>query len=188
MSMWKLALRYAPLALKWYGKHKGDFKLPKNGFGLVQPSDEAANWESLANHLQTRVQKRTSELSRLNTKIGLLVVAIALALQPLITTRFDRSIVAYIAAISLGASLLLALWALYLNKAPSAPEPEEIVSRLTERPDMSKLEFQKWLAKRYAAANAQFDAVYTKTDEKIRLSIILLFISFAAILAAKLTS
>lgn len=188
MQLWKMAFKYAPLALKWYSKHKGDFKLPRNGLGLVGQSDEAANWESLATHLQAKVQKRTSELSRLNTKIGLLVVAIALALQPLITTRFDRSIVAYIAAISLGASLLFALWALYLNKAPSAPEPEEMVSRLTERPDMSKLEFQKWLAKRYATANAQFDAVYTKTDEKVRLSTILLFISITAILAAKLAA
>lgn len=187
MKTWKLVFRYAPLALKLLSKYKGDLKLPKN-FGLPLPNDEATNWESLANHLQAKVQKRTSEVSRLQTKAGLVVVATAILLQPLILTRFRSVVVAYIAAVSLGLALFFALATLFIGKTSSNSRPDDMVSYLAERPDMSRLQFQKQLAKSYSTTYAQLNETYTRTETILRYSAVSLLVSLALILAAKLAS
>ncbi|TAH31651.1 hypothetical protein EYC59_06455 [Candidatus Saccharibacteria bacterium] len=186
MQAWKFALKYAPLALKLYNKYKGDLKLPKN-FGLAQPSDEAANWESLAKHLQVQAKQRTAAVRGLRTKAGFLLVAAAFVLEPFISTRFESNVLAYIAAIALAASVALALWVM-CSKTPATLDAPSLVEYLTSRPDASKLDLQKRLAKSYTAAGTKLAETYAQTQNLLRASTILLFVSIALILAANLTS
>lgn len=184
--MWKMAFRYAPLALKLYNKYKGDFKLPKN-FGLALPSDEAANWESLANHLRGQAKQRVAAVRGLRTKAGFVLVAAAFVLDPFISTSFESSVLAYIAAIALAGSVALALW-IMCAKTPNTLDAPGLVEYLTARSDVSKLDLQKRLAKNYTAAGTKLAEAFALTQNLLRASTILLFVSITLILAANLAS
>lgn len=185
-----MVFRYAPLVLRLLAKYKGDFKLPKGGLGAVMrqgQSDEAANWESLAKHLQGQAKQRVAAVRGLRTKAGFVLVAAAFVLQPFISTRFESSVLAYIAAIALAGSAALALWVM-CGKTPSVLDAPGLVEYLTSHSDASKLDLQKRLAKSYTAAGAKLAEAYAQTQNLLRASTILLFASIALILAAKLAS
>jgi hypothetical protein len=188
MNIWTHLLDYAPKLAEWYSTYAENAPSEKASSKPLSETHETKNWESLANHLQANVQKRTSDLTATRTKTGLLVASAAVVLLAFIATNFQNDTLAYIAAISLLLSLGLALWAMSLHKTPHTLKPEDMILHLTEHPNMSRLHFQKWLAKSYASA----DAVYTETchqlDNRVSLSTVLLFLSFAALVASKLST
>jgi hypothetical protein len=127
-------------------------------------ASRADNWIDLANHFQVKVQKRTSEVSFLQTKAGFLIAAAVLVLQIIVSLpKFTNpvEIMAQFFAVVLGiAALIVAIISMHIGKSTTPLKPDQMILDLTERPTMTREQFGKWLAKSYAAANKSFNEEY----------------------------
>lgn len=124
------------------------------------------NWLDLASHFQTKVNKRTSEVSFLHTKAGFLITAAAVLLQVIVSLPKPTgclAIVAFIASMILSfLSILISIVSMNMGKASSPLDPDSMILRLTEEPRMARYNFAKWLAKSYAKANEEFNRTYNR--------------------------
>jgi len=151
--------------------------------------DKSANWIDLANHFQAKVQKRTSEVSFLQTKAGFLIAAGALVLQIIIGVGkldniWGRGFLALSVLVALS-SLILAIISMHISKSTTALNPEKMILALTERPTMNRADFGNWLSKSYAETNKRFNTEYSKKYRQQLIAAILLVIAFILILVAK---
>ena len=154
-----------------------------------QLSLKTQNWLDLANHFQAKVHKRTSEVTFLQTKAGFLIAAAVVLLQ-IITSlpKFNDylAIGAFILSIILAfVSIIVSIVSMHMSKSPTPLNPDEMILKLTEQPQMTREVFANWLAKSYAQANKDFNKVYNRKYNQQVASAILLVISFAIIVVLK---
>lgn len=132
-----------------------------------------ANWNDLAQHFQVKVQKRTSEVSFLHTKAGFLIAAAAVFLQAayqLDGAVYTIQILAPVLALSGLLALSLAVASMFMAKAPSALDADDMIVKLLENPQLEREKVSRWLARSYADTNREFNKVYNKKDSLQRLS------------------
>lgn len=147
------------------------------------------NWLDLASHLQAKVHKRTSEVAFLQTKAGFLIAAAVVLLQ-IITSlpKFNDylAVAAFVLSIILAfASIIVSIVSMHMSKSPTPLNPDEMILKLTEQPQMTRETFANWLAKSYAQANKEFNKVYNRRYNQQVASAILLVVSFAIIVVLK---
>lgn len=152
-------------------------------------NDRAENWLELARHFQVKVQKRTSEVTFLQTKAGFLIAAGIIAFQVLLGTPDPRNgleVGLFITgAVVIFASLIVSIISMHISKATSALNPDKMILDLTERPQMTQEELGKWLAKSYAATNNRFNDEYRKKYNLQIISAILLLVALLVIVVLK---
>jgi len=147
------------------------------------------NWADLANHFKDKVHKRTSEVTFLQAKAGFLIAAAVVLLQ--IITDLPRltdslAIALYVLAIGLAfASIIVSIISMHISKAPTPLNPDDMILKLTEQPQMTREVFANWLAKSYAQANKDFNKVYGRKYNQQIASAILLVVSFGIIIILK---
>ena len=132
------------------------------------------NWKTLADHMESKVRHREQNVTYLYTKAGFMLAAIALIAQLLpkpneIKGCLDTNLV-YIAGVSLVASFIAASISLFSGRYKSAPDADAVSEQLLKNPKMKELEFQKWMAESYQAAYINFDDVYSKKDNLLRVA------------------
>lgn len=138
----------------------------------TESNSDAENWFDLANHLQAKVLKRTSEVTFLHTKAGFLIAAAVIELQILSgLPQFTNSLMisgVMIAALLAIVSLVLSVISMNSGKSATPLNPDDMILTLTEQPHMTRRNFANWLAKSYAATNSQFNTMYnTKYRQQI---------------------
>ena len=72
-----------------------------------------------------------------------------------------------------------------IGKVSSPLDPDDMILKLTEEPQMARDEFAKWLAKSYAKANNGFNRVYNYKYWLQIVSAVLLLVSFLLIVILK---
>jgi disulfide bond formation protein DsbB len=151
--------------------------------------DREQNWADLANHLKDKVHKRTSEVTFLQAKAGFLIAAAVVLLQ--IITDLPRltdslAIASYVLAIALAfASIIVSIVSMHIGKSPTPLNPDDMILKLTEQPQMTREVFANWLAKSYALANKDFNKVYNSKYNQQVASAILLVTSFGIVIILK---
>jgi len=138
----------------------------------LEENSDAENWFDLANHLQAKVLKRTSDVTFLHTKAGFLIAAAVIELQILSELpKFTNSLMisgVIIAALLAIISLILSVISMNSGKSATPLNPDDMILTLTEQPHMTRRNFANWLAKSYAATNSQFNTMYnTKYTQQI---------------------
>lgn len=147
------------------------------------------NWIDLANHFQAKVNKRTSEVTFLQTKAGFLIAAAVVLLQ--IITSLPKftdhlAIGAFALSVILAfTSIIVSIVSIHMSKSPTPLNPDEMILKLTEQPQMTREIFANWLAKSYAQTNKDFNKVYNRKYNQQITSAILLVMSFAIIVILK---
>lgn len=157
---------------------------------IKDPVDsKTQNWLDLASHFQAKVNKRTSEVTFLHTKAGFLIAAAAVLIQVIISLpKFTEplAIVAFIVSIVLAlSSIIVSIVSMHMSKSPTPLNPDDMILKLTEQPQMTREIFANWLAKSYAQANKDFNKVYGRKYNQQIASAILLLVSFAIIVILK---
>ena len=147
------------------------------------------NWIDLASHFQAKVNKRTSEVTFLHTKAGFLIAAAVVLIQVIISLpKFTEplAIAAFVVSIVLAfASIIVSIVSMHTSKSPTPLNPDNMILKLTEQPQMTREIFANWLAKSYARANKDFNKVYGRKYNQQIASAILLLVSFAIIVVLK---
>lgn len=147
------------------------------------------NWLDLASHLQSKVNKRTSEVTFIQTKAGFLIAAAVVLLQVITgLPKFDNHLA--IAALVLSAilvftSMIMSIISMNTSKLHTPLDPDKMVLKLTEQPQMTREVFANWLAKSYAQANKDFNKVYNRKYNQQVSSAILLVTAFALVIILK---
>lgn len=153
------------------------------------PSNKENNWLDLASHFQAKVNKRTSEVTFLHTKAGFLIAAAVVLIQVIISLpKFTEplAITAFIVSIVLAfTSIIVSIVSMHMSKSPTPLNPDDMILKLTEQPQMTREIFANWLAKSYAQANKDFNKVYGRKYNQQIASAILLLVSFAIIVILK---
>lgn len=169
-------------------KHQQRYETDQN-IGINQER----NWAALAAHLQAKVLQRTSEVSFLHTKAGFLIAAAAVNLQIIadLPKHPGDTISPYVTLLTVAAillsiaSLVLSVASMNISRGASPLNPDEMILGLAERPQMTHVDFMKWLAKSYAKTNENFNIIYNKKYKLQVYSSILLIISFTIIFSLK---
>lgn len=156
----------------------------------IRAKSRAENWLDLAKHFRVKVQKRTSDVSFLQTKAGFLIAAAVIVLQIISglpklhnAVEFTALVVAVLLAF---ASLIIAIISMHMN-ATTALQPQKMITDLSseEHSDMSREKFGKWLAASYAKANDRFNTEYSNKYRQQLVSAILLVTAFAITIILK---
>ncbi len=132
---------------------------------------EEENWSDLAGHLRDKVLKRTSEISYLHTRAGFIVAGSVVGVQVIMSLPKSTNIVyllaAALAALLSVASLVMAIVSMHKGRSTTPLNPDEMILTLTER-GLTRVEFNRWLAKSYALSNTEFNKEYnTKYTQQI---------------------
>ena len=118
----------------------------------------------------------------MQTKAGFLIAAAVVLLQ-IITglPKFDNplTIAAYVLATMLAfASIIVSIISMHIDKSPTPLNPDDMILKLTEQPQMTREVFANWLAKSYAQANKEFNKVYSRKYSQQIAAALLLVVSF----------
>lgn len=147
------------------------------------------NWLDLVSHFQAKVNKRTSEVSFLHTKAGFLIATATILLQVTVSLpkpTGNLEIIVYITSMIIAfLSMFISIVSMNIGKVSSPLDPDDMILKLTEEPQMARDEFAKWLAKSYAKANNGFNRVYNYKYWLQIVSAVLLLVSFLLIVILK---
>lgn len=123
------------------------------------------NWITLAEHVQAKVLKRSSDVSYLHTKAGFLIAACVVALQIASTLpKFSDSLANFgtvSAVILVVASLTLSIASMIVSKSASPLNIDDMIL-LMNKGRMRRDVFAKWLVDCYNLANKEFNKTYSR--------------------------
>ncbi len=123
------------------------------------------NWLTLAEHVQAKVLKRSSDISYLHTKAGFLIAAAVIILQVISTLpKFTDSLAVFasISAMVLAiASIALSITSMIASNSASPLNIDDMILQMNKG-KMRREIFAKWLVDCYSLANKEFNKVYSK--------------------------
>jgi hypothetical protein len=150
---------------------------------------DSENWHDLAEHLQAKVNKRTSEVVFLQTKAGFLIAASAIALQMITSQKKFDSILEIClliaAALITVCSLIISIISMHVGKSATPLNPDDMILRLTGDTAMTRKVFSNWIANSYAKTNTKFNEVYNKKYKQQMVSAILIVVAFILLVVLK---
>ena len=146
------------------------------------------NWETLAEHVQAKVLKRTADVSYLHTKAGFLIAACVVVLQILSGLGKYSEPLAIFGVATAGvltiASLVLSILSMVISKSASPLNIDDMVLQMNKG-FMKREVFSKWLVDCYNLANKEFNKVYVRKYYQQLIAAIILVVSILIIIILK---
>jgi hypothetical protein len=111
------------------------------------------NWLDLAQHLQTKVNRRSSDMAFLQLRGGIILVAAILLLQAIVSMRKPWGLFIVV-------SVVLSVMSMMSGKTSSPLDPKETISQLKKEPRLTRRQFAEWMASSCAESNSRFNKIY----------------------------
>ncbi len=111
------------------------------------------NWLDLAQHLQAKVNRRSSDMVLLQVRGGVILIAAILLLQVIVSMEKPWGLFIVISAV-------LSVISMMSSKTPSPLDPKETISQLKKEPRLTRRQFAEWMASSYAESNSRFNKIY----------------------------
>ena len=119
------------------------------------------NWLDLSQHLQTKVNRRLSDMAFLQVRGGVILIAAILLLQVIVSMGKPWGLFIVI-------SVILSVMSMMSSKTPSPLDPKETISQLKKEPRLTRKQFAEWMASSYAESNSRFNKIYnTKSNYQV---------------------
>jgi hypothetical protein len=112
------------------------------------------NWLDLAQHLQAKVNRRSSDMVFLQVRGGVILIATILLLQVIVSMGKPWGLFIVISAV-------LSVMSMMSSKTPSPLDPKETISQLKKEPRLTRRQFAEWMASSYAESNSRFNKIYS---------------------------
>ena len=111
------------------------------------------NWLDLSQHLQTKVNRRLSDMAFLQMRGGVILIAAVLLLQTIVSAGKPWGLFVVI-------PIVLSVMSMMSSKTSSPLDPKETISQLKKEPRLTRRQFAEWVASSYAESNSRFNKIY----------------------------
>lgn len=150
------------------------------------------NWQLLADHVSARFRARQGDFQHIQTKATIVIAAntflVPAALDTLKATNPSCIEVTLFCAtgLLLTASFILSGLSIFIGKSPTAPNPILFAKELNKG-KMTHQYLNEWLVDTYDRAISQFNEVYIKKDNLLRVAVALIAVAMIILFIQKLT-
>lgn len=147
--------------------------------------DNQDNWLDLANHLQLKVNRRISDSLFLQVRAGFIIVSCSILVSTIVNTPKNTTtsqMFCFIAGIFATLSVFMSAKSMMMGNVLTPLKPEEVISELEKRPNLSREQFAKWMALSYSEANKTFNKVYNTKYTQQLFAVVFLLTSFTMII------